>query len=410
MKSYLVGGAVRDKLLNQPCNDRDWLVVGATPKLLLDQGYRSVGKDFPVFLHPETNEAYALARTEKKCSPGYTGFECHFSENVTLEQDLKRRDLTINAMAYDPTTQTLFDPYNGQKDLEQRYLRHVSEAFCEDPLRILRTARFAARFHHLGFGVHPETNTLMYQMVRTGELKILSAERVWKELHSALLSNAPHVFLKVLRACGALNILFPEIDRLYGIPANLTFHPEIDTGIHLEMALQVAAQMNSDLRVRFSVLLHDLGKGLTPRQNWPHHPNHDKTGSVNVTKFCQRWRIPNKLSKIAQKVCLYHIELHKITDNPTAEKVLNLLEDLDAFRDPQQLEAICQACEADHQGRLKEKIPYHAKKFMLGAYRCANTLDMKRLITPEQQGIEIKQALRNARLKQLQIFVENYFE
>ena len=405
MKIYLVGGAVRDQLLSLPFTDKDWLVVGATPEVLLEKKYQAVGKDFPVFLHPKTKEAYALARTERKKGSGYTGFDCYFAADVTLEQDLKRRDLTINAMAYDPITQTIIDPYGGQTDLANRDLRHVSGAFSEDPLRILRTARFAARFHTLGFKVHPTTNTLMKKMVHAGELLTLSPERVWQELARALSSPSPHIFLQVLRQCGALKQIFPEINALYGVPANTYWHPEIDSGIHLEMALKAVAELTFDLAVRFAVLVHDLGKGCTPRQDWPHHPRHADDGLKPIQIFCQRWHIPKKIALLAEKVCVHHTTLHKIIDKPSAEKTLLLLEKLNAFKYPTLLMQFCLACEADHQGRLSENKPYTQKDFILDAHSKTAKIDMENILKTHKTGPEIKEALYAVRLEKLSEFI-----
>ena len=277
MKTYLVGGAVRDALLNLPVKDKDWVVVGTSPQAMLALGYEQVGRDFPVFLHPETHEEYALARTERKSGSGYTGFVCYSAPDVTLEQDLQRRDLTINAIAQDEQGR-FYDPYGGRADLEQRRLRHVSEAFNEDPLRVLRVARFAARFAHLSFVVADETQVLMRWMVESGELNTLTPERVWKETEKALQTHNPQVYFQVLRECGALAVLFPELDNLYGVPAPAKWHPEIDTGIHALMTLAIAAQLSPEVDVRFATLFHDVGKALTPPEKWPSHHGHGPAG------------------------------------------------------------------------------------------------------------------------------------
>lgn len=287
MKTYLVGGAVRDGLLNLPIKDRDWVVTGTTPEAMLAAGYQQVGRDFPVFLHPKTREEYALARTERKSGQGYTGFITKFAPDVTLEQDLQRRDLTINAIAQD-SDGNIIDPFNGRHDIQQRLLRHVSAAFNEDPLRVLRVARFAARFAHLNFRIADETMALMQHMAASGELAHLTAERVWKETESALQSPNPQVFFQVLRDCNALAVLFPEIDKLFGVPAPAKWHPEIDTGVHTLMTLAIAAQLSPEVDIRFATLCHDVGKALTPPEKWPSHHGHGLAGVPVVEQLCQR--------------------------------------------------------------------------------------------------------------------------
>ena len=305
LKIFLVGGAVRDKRLNLPVYDRDWVIEGATPEELIAQGFQQVGKDFPVFLHPKSREEYALARTERKSGHGYTGFVTYFAPDVTLEQDLLRRDLTINAMA-ESADGTLIDPYGGLNDLNNKVLRHVSDAFHEDPLRVLRVARFAARFAHLGFYVAPETMALMAQMTADNELQNLTPERVWRETEKALITQSPQVYFQVLRDCGALAVLFPEIDNLFGVPAPEKWHPEIDTGIHTLMALAIAAELTDEIDVRFATLTHDLGKGLTPPEYWPHHHGHGPAGVKLVEALCQRLRVPNAIRELAKIVAEYH--------------------------------------------------------------------------------------------------------
>ena len=310
MKVYLVGGAVRDALLGYPSSENDWVVVGATPADLLDQGFQQVGKDFPVFLHPDTKDEYALARTERKRGHGYTGFAVHCDPAVTLEQDLLRRDLTINAMARSPDGD-IIDPYGGQRDLAAKVLRHVSEAFVEDPLRVLRTARFAARYAHLGFGVAPETLALMAEIVDQDELAHLPAERIWVEMERALGERDPQVFVQVLRDCGALARLLPELEALFGVPQTEKYHPEIDTGVHTLMALQQAALLTPATDVRFALLLHDLGKGTTPRAEWPRHIAHEHRGLKLVERVCQRLKAPGQHRELALKVCEYHTLCHR---------------------------------------------------------------------------------------------------
>ncbi|MEE9345022.1 MAG: multifunctional CCA addition/repair protein, partial [Methylococcales bacterium] len=310
MKTYLVGGAVRDQLLNYPVHERDWVIVGATVDDMLAQGFRPVGKDFPVFLHPQTNEEYALARTERKTAPGYKGFAIHADTDVTLEQDLLRRDLTINAIAEDDTGR-LFDPYGGQQDLETLLLRHVSDAFMEDPVRILRVARFAARYAHLGFKVADETMELMRKMTARGEVDALVAERVWAELVKALAERTPTQFFQVLRDCNALQRLFPELDALFGVPQPPQYHPEVDTGIHTLMALEQAAKLSSDPLVRFAALMHDIGKGLTPAEMLPGHHGHEQAGAELFTKVAQRLRIPDQYKRLTSQVIRYHTRCHR---------------------------------------------------------------------------------------------------
>ena len=310
MKTYLVGGAVRDALLNYPVVEHDWVVVGARPEDLLSQGYTQVGKDFPVFLHPQTKDEYALARTERKQGHGYTGFAVHYDPDVTLEEDLARRDLTINAMARDDDG-SIVDPYGGQRDLEARLLRHVSDAFVEDPLRVLRTARFAARFAHLGFTVAPETMELMADIVSQGELAHLPAERLWVEMDKSLAERNPEVFVTVLRECGALAALLPELEALFGVPQTAEHHPEIDTGVHTLMSLEQAVLLSPDTDVRFAVLIHDLGKGTTPQDEWPRHIAHEHSGLKLVKDVCQRLKVPNQHRDLALKVCEFHTHCHR---------------------------------------------------------------------------------------------------
>jgi tRNA nucleotidyltransferase (CCA-adding enzyme) len=349
MKSYLVGGYVRDALLGLPVKDRDWVVVGATPEELLREGYTPVGKDFPVFLHPQTKEEYALARTERKTGPGYTGFQFHAAADVSLEQDLQRRDLTINAMAQEADG-SLIDPFHGQQDLEQRLLRHVSPAFIEDPVRILRVARFAARFANLGFQVADETLVLMQAMVNNGEVDALVPERVWQETERALGEDTPSRYFEVLRDCGALARIFPEIDRLFGVPQPAEYHPEIDTGVHVMMVLQQAARLSPDTRVRFAALVHDLGKGTTPQAELPQHIAHEARGVPLVKALCERLKVPRDYRDIALLVTEYHLYFHRAKEL-RAGTLLKLFQHLDLFRRPERLEMFLLACEADSRGR-----------------------------------------------------------
>ncbi|MEO7148702.1 MAG: multifunctional CCA addition/repair protein, partial [Rhodanobacteraceae bacterium] len=351
MRSYLVGGAVRDELLGREHGDRDYVVVGATPQAMLDAGYKPVGKDFPVFLHPKTGEEYALARTERKSGRGYRGFVVDADPDVTLEQDLARRDLTLNAIARDEHG-VLVDPYHGEKDLHARVLRHVSPAFVEDPVRVLRVARFMARFAPLGFHVADETMALMREMVGNGEVAHLVPERVWAETRKALTEPRPTAFLQTLRASGALAVLFPEIDALYGVPQSVQHHPEIDCGVHLELVLDQAAKIapGNDL-VGFCALTHDLGKALTPADDLPRHIAHEHRGIEPLRAFCARLRVPTEYAALAELVCRYHLHAHRALElKPTT--VLELLEALDALRRPYRLRVFLNACLADKRGRL----------------------------------------------------------
>ena len=349
MDIFLVGGAVRDRLLGRPHVERDYVVVGATPDDLLARGYRPVGKDFPVFLHPESGEQYALARTERKTGPGYYGFATRFAPDVTLEEDLARRDLTINAMAQDGAGRVI-DPYGGQRDLAARVLRHVSPAFVEDPLRVLRVARFAARFAPLGFTVAPETIELMRAIVASGEMGALVPERVWTETERALGEDRPVAYLEVLRDCGALAAVFPEIAALYGVPQPGKWHPEIDTGMHTMQVLEVAAELSRDTTVRFAALVHDVGKGLTPRAEWPRHIGHEEAGVGLIERMADRLRIPNEHRELAVLVARHHARVHRVAEHRPGT-VLELLELTDAFRRPERFERFLLACEADARGR-----------------------------------------------------------
>ncbi len=372
MKTWIVGGAVRDALLGLPVNDRDWVVVGASPQELVDAGYLPVGKDFPVFLHPVTREEVALARTERKTAPGYHGFAFHADKDVTLEQDLQRRDLTINAMARDEDG-TLIDPYGGQRDLEARLLRHVSDAFAEDPVRILRLARFAARFHD--FGVAPETEALMARMVQAGEVDALVAERVWQELSRGLMESRPSRMFEVLRRCGALARLLPEVDRLWGVPQPKAHHPEIDTGVHLMMVLDLAARLDAPLGVRFACLGHDLGKGLTPPAEWPRHHGHEARSVALVKAICERLRVPGDCRELAETVAREHGNIHR-SGQLDAEAVVRLLDRCDAWRRPARFAETLLACECDARGRLGlQDKPYPPRQRLQRALALALAVD-----------------------------------
>ncbi len=346
-EQYLVGGAVRDEMLGIDPRERDWVVTGATPEEMEKSGFRQVGASFPVFLHPRNGEEYALARTERKSGHGYHGFSVDFGPDVGIEQDLERRDLTINAMARDANGK-LIDPHGGRRDLEEKWLRHVSAAFVEDPLRVLRVARFAARFASLGFRVHPDTIELMRHIAQSGEFDHLVAERVWAEIREALGTSRPSRFVSTLRECGALATLLPEVDRLFGVPQPERHHPEVDTGAHLLLCLDVAADMNCSGETNFAVLLHDLGKGVTPKDQLPAHIGHEHAGLPLVDDVCNRYRVPSAVHRLARQVCAGHLRAHRALQM-RPEKVMKLLEDLDGLRSGD-IDAFLQACEADYRG------------------------------------------------------------
>ena len=398
MKIYQVGGAVRDRLLQQPVKDRDWVVVGSTPEEMSALGYRPVGKDFPVFLHPETHEEYALARTERKSGKGYKGFIFHTSPDITLEDDLARRDLTINAIAEDAAG-NLIDPFSGKNDLEHGILRHVSPAFIEDPLRVLRVARFAAQF---GFRIADETMQLMQQISASGELETLAAERIWSETEHALSERYPARFILVLRACNALKFLYPEIDCLFGIPQPEKYHPEIDTGLHTIMVLNQAARISNDPQVRFAALVHDLGKGTTGKNDWPKHPGHEARGARLVEKICQRFRIPNNYRELAKLVARYHLDCHRVMEL-RPQTILKRLESLDAFRRPERFEKYLLACEADARGRTGlEEREYPQADYFRNALKLANNIDTRKLTGQGLEGEAMAQAVRQQRLAALE--------
>ncbi|MEG9359844.1 multifunctional CCA addition/repair protein [Vibrio cholerae] len=401
MQIYLVGGAVRDQLLQLPVYDRDWVVVGSSPQAMLAAGFQAVGKDFPVFLHPNSKEEHALARTERKTSVGYTGFACHYAPDVTLEEDLLRRDLTINAMAQDNSGQ-LIDPYGGQRDLAAKVLRHVSPAFMEDPLRVLRVARFAAKLHHLGFTVAEETMQLMAKIAQSGELQHLTAERVWQEWHKSLSTHHPEVFLQVLRDCGALEVVLPEIDRLFGVPQPEKWHPEIDTGIHTLMVAKQAARLSESLPVRFAAQVHDLGKGVTPPSEWPSHKLHCHTGLNIIESLCERIRVPNEFRDLALAVCAQHSNIHRADELKPATK-LKVLGLLDVWRKPERLEQVLLCCEADHRGRLGlESEPYPQREIFLRAYQAALGVEVQAVIADGFQGKQIKEELDKRRVSAIE--------
>lgn len=400
MQVYLVGGAVRDHLLGHPYHEKDYVVVGATPEQLLVQGFQPVGKDFPVFLHPETKDEYALARTERKSGHGYHGFEFHTDPSVTLEQDLIRRDLTINAMAMD-NDGNVYDPYGGQQDLCNKVLRHVSNAFVEDPLRVLRIARFAARYHALGFVVAPETLLLMQELAESGELNALTPERVWKETSRALMEAHADVYFETLRACGALKVLFPELDALFGIPQRPEYHPEIDCGVHTMMSLQQACRANYSLDVRFAVLLHDLGKALTPADELPRHIMHEERGIRPVTEVCDRLRVPTNTKQLALAVCKEHLKCHQALSLKPGT-LWRLLQRLDVLRRPERVEAFVQACECDSRGRLGlEDRDYPQAKYILEAIQVVRSIKAQDL-PADVQGPDIGEMLIERRIKAIE--------
>lgn len=398
METYLVGGAVRDQLLQRPIKDRDWLVVGATPDDMLSRGYQQVGKDFPVFLHPETNEEYALARIERKIGSGYTGFTTDSSPDITLEQDLQRRDLTINALAQDEQGKVI-DPYGGLQDLEQRQLRHVSQAFVEDPLRVFRVARFAARYHYLGFTIAPETMTLMQEIVAADELPALSAERVWQETANSLVGDNPEVYFQVLKDCGALEVWFPELAALWGVPNPPQHHPEVDTGIHTLLVLQQAVLASPELSVRFAALCHDLGKAKTPSDKWPSHHGHEALGVPEVKRLCQRLKVPNDCRDLALLVCENHGKVHRALQL-TPKTIIKLFGAVDVWRKPERFLQLLQACESDARGRpgFEDRL-YPQHEYLIQCMQQARSVDSKAFVEQGLTGLAIKEALHRARIQ-----------
>ncbi|HKE47943.1 MAG TPA: multifunctional CCA addition/repair protein [Rhodanobacteraceae bacterium] len=397
MQTYLVGGAVRDKLLGRPGADRDYVVVGATPEEMARLGFRPIGRDFPVFLHPKTREEYALARTERKSGRGYHGFVFSTDPGVTLEQDLERRDLTINAMAEDDAGD-LIDPFGGARDIDARLLRHVSPAFAEDPVRVLRVARFAARYAPLGFRLAGETLALMRRMVDDGEVEHLVAERVWAETQKALAEPKPSAFLATLRACGALRVLFPEVDALYGVPQRADFHPEIDTGVHLELVLDMAARLApGDDVVGFAALTHDLGKALTPADVLPRHIGHERAGVEPLRALAARLRVPAEHLAIAELVCRFHLDMHRAFEL-RPDTLLGILERMDAFRRPERLEKILLACEADKRGRQgAAESAYPQAAYVRAAHAATVAVDARAFVEQGLAGVAIGEAMRKAR-------------
>jgi len=394
---YLVGGAVRDAQLGRRTTDRDWVVVGSTPADLLARGFRPVGQDFPVFIHPHTGEEYALARTERKTAPGYTGFQFHAAPDVSLEDDLTRRDLTINAIAQ-TTDGTLIDPHHGVRDLEQRWLRHVSPAFVEDPLRVLRTARFAAQLAPFGFRLAPETRQLMAQISQSGELAALSAERVWQETQRALAAPCPRRYFQILREIGGLKTWFPELDALFGVPQPPQYHPEIDTGDHCLRVLDQIAALTPAPIARFAALVHDLGKGTTPPEMWPSHRGHEKRGAKLVHELCDRLKIPNDYRRLGTKTAEFHTHVHRAAELRSTT-LLQTLEKLDAFRRPADLDHLLFACEADARGRPGfENRAYPQPERFRQALAAAQAVKPAMLDLTGLSGPVIGQRIRAARL------------
>ena len=411
MQTYLVGGAIRDALLGRPGSDRDWVVVGATPEAMVAQGFLPVGRDFPVFLHPQTHEEHALARTERKSAPGYRGFTIHAAPEVTLEQDLARRDLTINSIALPAElagatgpfdlkdSEGLIDPFGGRRDLQAKVLRHVTDAFREDPVRILRVARFAARF--ADFSIAPETLALMREMVASGEVDALVPERVWQELARGLMEDRPSRMFEVLRDCGALAVLLPEVDRLWGVPQRAQYHPEVDTGVHLMMVLDMSARLVAPLAVRFACLVHDLGKGSTPADMLPRHIGHEERSATLLAGVCERWRVPTEIRELAEVVAREHGHIHR-SGELHAVGLVRLLERCDAFRKPQRFDEALWACECDARGRLGfDDRPYPQRERLRAALAAAQSVPTDAIAQAAQargaKGPAIGDAIRKAR-------------
>lgn len=407
MQIFLVGGAVRDTLLNYPVREKDWVVIGETPESMIAQGFMPVGKDFPVFLHPKTQEEYALARTERKVAPGYKGFTVHASPDVTLEDDLIRRDLTINAIARHEDG-TLIDPFGGQQDLEARIFRHVSPAFREDPVRILRLARFAARYAHLGFTIADETLSLMKQMVTDGETTHLVPERVWAELNKALTDQSPSSFFYTLKECHALKSIFPEIDRLFGVPQPSKHHPEVDTGVHTLMVLEQAAKLSDKPTIRLAALLHDLGKAETDKDKWPSHHGHEQLGIPVLNRLCKRLRVPKAYKILATHVMFYHTHCHRVFDIK-ASTLVDMLAKLGAFKaNSSVVDDFLLACKADARGRTGfESVDYPQENYILEAAKAACSVDTSEITKGELQGAAIGEAIRRLRIKAVADYIQS---
>lgn len=405
-QTYLVGGAVRDKLLKHPYHEHDWVVVGATPELLTNAGYLLVGKDFPVFLHPETKEEYALARSERKVAKGYQGFEVCADPSITLEEDLLRRDLTINAIAEDADG-NLIDPYGGVQDIDNRILRHVSDAFIEDPVRVLRLARFYARYHQYGFTIAEETKALIKTMIQSGELEALTPERVFQELNKALGEASPQEFFNALREVGALEVLFPEVEALFGVPQTAKYHPEIDSGVHTLMALEASVTITDDLPTRFAILCHDYGKAITPKNEWPSHKLHEIRGVPLVAEFCDRLKVPKEYRDIALKVTEYHLMMHQaFVLRP--KTILKLLKKLDALRKPQNLVRFVDACMADARGRLHfMDREYPQREYLLAMREAVSNINLQPIIQDIEKS-EIPAAIEQAQVKTIFNAIKDY--
>ncbi|OZB74535.1 MAG: multifunctional CCA tRNA nucleotidyl transferase/2'3'-cyclic phosphodiesterase/2'nucleotidase/phosphatase [Halothiobacillus sp. 14-55-98] len=400
LNCLIVGGAVRDRLLGRPIHDRDWVVLGSTPEAMHAQGFLPVGHDFPVFLHPKTREEYALARTERKSGRGHQGFTFNADPKVTLEDDLQRRDLTINAMAQ-TADGTLIDPFDFKRDLDDRILRHVSPAFAEDPLRVLRVARFAAQLAPLGFTLAPPTRDLMQAMTFAGELNDLTAERIWQETHKALASPAPARYFDILREVGALAVLFPEVDALFGVPQPEKYHPEIDSGVHTLLALTAATKLTEDIGIRFAVLCHDLGKALTPPDEWPRHIGHEARGVAPTTALCERLRVPKAIKELAILVTAQHGRVHHALEMKPATLV-DLIESLDGLRRTERMEAVLLACHADARGRLgSEKCDYPQADRVRAAAELIRSVSPQAFVAQGLKGLAIKNALHQARVQRL---------
>ncbi len=399
MKTYLVGGAVRDTLLNYPVKERDWVVVGASVEYMHRCGFKQVGKDFPVFLHPKTGEEYALARQERKTGNGYAGFSFTANPQVRLEDDLARRDLTINAIAQDEDG-SLIDPFNGQADLKSKLLRHVSPAFSEDPVRVLRVARFAARYHHLGFTLAEKTRALMYQMVKNNEVSHLVPERLWQEWQKSLEERDPQIFISTLRSCGALAVILPELDCLFGVPNSPGSHPEIDSGIHTLLTLQAAAALSCDPCIRFAALLHDLGKATTPICEWPKHRNHEEKGVPLVKQLCERLRVPREYTTLALLSCRFHLKIHQLA-HLNAEQIMDVLDKTDAFRRPQLFQQLLVVCTADAQG-CGSRVAYPQAKLWQSLLHDMQSINVEKIIKSGHSGLAIKQQLRKLRVELIQ--------
>lgn len=407
LNTFLVGGAVRDSLLNRAVVDNDYVVVGSSVDEMLSLGFIQVGKDFPVFIHPKSKQEYALARTEKKAGQGYTGFNCNASTSVTLEEDLMRRDLTINAMAMDKNGK-IIDPYNGQIDLNNRKLRHVSAAFIEDPLRVLRVARFAARYHEYGFTIAAETMTLMTKLSESGELLSLSGERIWQEMERSLADANPEVFFQMLYQCQALKSLWPELHNLWGIPNPEKWHPEICSGIHTMMVLKQAVLLSAKTSVRFASVCHDLGKSLTENEQLPSHPGHETAGLPLIEELCERLRVPTAHKNLALKVCQFHLHVHKIFELE-ASTILKLYNQLDVWRKPEEFLDFLLCCQADFTGRLGfETRKYRQKEFLYNAFERLSQVTAKPFVEKGLKGLEIKAAISQQRLEKLKQYKQHY--